>query len=103
MYKRQIKDRAGHIVEDLEAVDVPQDGRDVVLSIDRRIQYLVHRELLKAVEKHKALAGAAIVLDAKTGEVLAMANVPTYNPNNPVNIRGKTRNRAIVDLSLIHI
>ena len=96
--RRVIKDRAGHIVEDLEAVDVPQDGRDVVLSIDRRIQYLVHRELLKAVEKHKALAGAAIVLDAKTGEVLAMANVPTYNPNNPVNIRGKTRNRAIVDM-----
>lgn len=96
--RRVIKDRSGHIVEDLEAVKVPQDGHDVVLSIDRRIQYLAHRELAKAVEKHKALAGAAIVLDAKTGEVLAMVNVPTYNPNNPVNIKGKSRNRAIVDL-----
>jgi cell division protein FtsI (penicillin-binding protein 3) len=96
--RRVIKDRAGHIVEDLEAVKVPQDGRDVTLSIDRRIQYLAHRELAKAVELHKAKAGAAIVLDAKTGEVLAMANVPTYNPNNPVNIQGKSRNRAITDI-----
>jgi cell division protein FtsI (penicillin-binding protein 3) len=96
--RRVIKDRAGHIVEDLEAVKVPQDGRDVTLSIDRRIQYLAHRELSKAVELHKAKAGAAIVLDAKTGEVLAMANVPTYNPNNPVNIQGKSRNRAITDI-----
>ncbi|HYN53470.1 MAG TPA: penicillin-binding protein 2 [Methylotenera sp.] len=95
--RRVIKDRAGHIVEDLEAVKVPQDGHDVVLSIDRRIQYLAYRELLKAVEVNKATAGAAIVLDAKTGEVLAMANVPTYNPNNPKNIQGKSRNRAIVD------
>ncbi|HSH54251.1 MAG TPA: penicillin-binding protein 2 [Methylotenera sp.] len=96
--RRVIKDRAGHIVEDLEAVKVPQDGHDVVLSIDRRIQYLAHRELVKAVELHKAKAGAAIVLDARTGEVLAMANVPTYNPNNPVNIQGKARNRSITDV-----
>lgn len=95
--RRVIKDRAGHIVEDLEAVKVPQDGQDVVLSIDRRIQYLAHRELAKAVEQFKAKAGAAIVLDAKTGEVLAMVNVPTYNPNNRVNVQGKLRNRAITD------
>ncbi len=96
--RRVIKDRSGHIVEDLEAVNVPQDGRDVVLSIDRRIQYLAHREIARAVEASKALAGSVVVLDAKSGEVLAMANVPTYNPNNPVNIKGKTRNRAITDL-----
>lgn len=96
--RRVIKDRAGHIVEDLEAVKVPQDGHDVILSIDRRIQYLAHRELVRSVEKFKAKAGAAVVLDAKTGEVLAMVNVPTYNPNNPVNIAGKTRNRAITDM-----
>ena len=96
--RRVIKDRAGHIVEDLEAVKVPQDGHDIVLSIDRRIQYLAYRELLKAVNLYKAKAGAAIVLDAKTGEVLAMVNVPTYNPNNPVNIQGKSRNRAITDM-----
>lgn len=96
--RRVIKDRSGHIIEDLEAVKVPQDGHDVVLSIDRRIQYLAQRELARAVEAHSALAGAAIVLDARTGEVLAMVNVPTYNPNNPVNIQGKSRNRAIVDI-----
>lgn len=95
--RRVIKDRSGHIIEDLQAVKVPQDGRDVSLALDLRIQYIAHRELVKAVDENKAAAGAAIVLDAKTGEVLAMANVPTYNPNNPVNIKGKTRNRAIVD------
>ena len=95
--RRVIQDRQGHIVEDLEAVKVPQDGHDLVLSIDRRLQYLAFRELAKAVELHKAKAGAAVILDAKTGEVLAMVNLPTYNPNNPVNIKGKTRNRAITD------
>ena len=95
--RRVIQDRQGHIVEDLEAVKVPQDGHDLVLSIDRRLQYLAFRELAKAVELHKAKAGAAIILDAKTGEVLAMVNLPTYNPNHPVNIAGKTRNRAVTD------
>jgi cell division protein FtsI (penicillin-binding protein 3) len=92
-----IKDRQGHIVEDLEAVKLPQDGRDLVVSIDRKIQYLAYRELSKAVDENKAKAGAAVVLDAKTGEILAMVNLPTYNPNNPNNISGKSRNRAIVD------
>lgn len=96
--RRVIKDRQGRIVEELEAVRVPEDGKDLVLSIDRRVQYLAYRELAKAVERHQAKAGAAIVLDAKSGEVLAMANVPSYNPNNPVNLSGRARNRAIVDL-----
>jgi cell division protein FtsI (penicillin-binding protein 3) len=95
--RRVIQDRQGHIVGDLEAVKVPQDGHDLVLSIDRRLQYLAFRELAKAVEEHKAKAGAVVILDAKTGEVLAMVNLPTYNPNNPINIKGKTRNRAITD------
>ena len=95
--RRVIKDRQGRIVEDLEAVKVPQEGHDLVLSIDRRIQYLAFRELAKAVELYKAKAGAAVVLDAKTGEVLAMVNLPTYNPNNPMNIKGKTRNRVLTD------
>jgi cell division protein FtsI (penicillin-binding protein 3) len=95
--RRVIKDRSGHIIEDLQAVVVPQDGHDVALSLDLRIQYLAHRELLKAVQANKALAGSVIVLDAKTGEVLAMVNVPTYNPNNPIDIKGKTRNRGIID------
>lgn len=95
--RRVIKDRQGHIIEDLEAVKVPQEGRDLALSIDRRIQYLAHRELAKAVETNKAKAGGIVVIDAKTGEVLALANQPTYNPNNPVNLAGRSRNRAIVD------
>jgi cell division protein FtsI (penicillin-binding protein 3) len=96
--RRVIKDRQGHIVEDLEAVKVPQDGHDLVLSMDRKIQYLAYRELAHAVEAHKAKAGAAVVLDARTGEVLAMVNVPTYNPNKPVNMRGRSRNRTIIDI-----
>lgn len=96
--RKVIKDRQGRIVEDLEDVKVPQDGHDLVLSIDRRLQYLTFRELSRAVELQKAKAGAAVILDAKTGEVLAMVNLPTYNPNNPVNIKGKTRNRVITDV-----
>lgn len=96
--RRVIKDRQGHIVEDLEAVKLPQDGKDLALSIDRKIQYLAYRELAHAVDENKAKAGSAIVLDAKTGEVLAMVNLPTYNPNNPVNMAGRGRNRAIVDI-----
>lgn len=95
--RRVIKDRQGHIVEELEAVKVPQEGRDLALSIDRRIQYLAHRELAKAVELNKAKAGGIVVIDAKTGEVLALANQPTYNPNTPTNLAGRARNRAIVD------
>ncbi|HQR59773.1 MAG TPA: penicillin-binding protein 2 [Methylophilaceae bacterium] len=95
--RRVIKDRQGHIVEDLEAVRVPQDGHDLTLSIDRNIQYLAYRELAHAVEENKAKAGSIVVLDARTGEVLAMANQPSYNPNNPVNMAGRSRNRAITD------
>ena len=93
-----VKDRQGHIVDDLEAVKLPQDGRDLVVSIDRKIQYLAYRELAKAVEENKAKAGAAIVLNAKTGEILAMVNLPAYNPNNPIKDIAKSRNRAIIDL-----
>ncbi len=95
--RRVIKDRQGHIIEDQEAVKVPQDGHDLILSIDRKIQYLAYRELAHAVEVNQAKAGSIIVLDARTGEVLAMANLPTYNPNKPVNISGRSRNRAIID------
>jgi cell division protein FtsI (penicillin-binding protein 3) len=96
--RRVIKDRKGHIVEELEVISEPRDGQELVLSIDRRVQYLVFRELAKAVIKYKAKAASAVVLDAKTGEVLAMVNFPTYNPNNPTNIKGKTRNRAVTDM-----
>ncbi len=96
--RRVIKDRKGHVVEELEVISEPRDGEALVLSIDRRIQYLAFRELAKAVTKFNAKAASAVILDAKTGEVLAMVNLPTYNPNNPVNIKGKTRNRALTDM-----
>jgi cell division protein FtsI (penicillin-binding protein 3) len=97
--RRVIKDRLGHIVEDVESIRMPQHGQTLRLSIDARIQYLAHRELKAAVAAHRARAGGVVVLDASSGEVLAMANMPSYNPNN----RGRldpqrTRNRAVTDL-----
>ncbi|MDB5812448.1 MAG: peptidoglycan glycosyltransferase [Betaproteobacteria bacterium] len=97
--RRVIKDRLGRIVEDVESVRSPQQGRDLALSIDAKIQYLAYRELKNAVDTHRAKAGGIVVLDVNTGEVLAMANLPSYNPNN----RGKleprrTRNRTVTDL-----
>lgn len=97
--RRVIKDRPGHIIEDVESVKTPQEGRNLALSIDRSIQYLAYRELKSAVEMHKAKAGAIVVLDARTGEVLALANLPSYNPNNRVKLnRNSTRNRGITDV-----
>lgn len=96
--RRVIKDRIGHIIEDVESVKTPQEGRNLALSIDRSIQYLAFRELKSAVEAHKAKAGAIVVLNARTGEILAMANLPSYNPNNRVKLdRNSTRNRSITD------
>ncbi len=96
--RRVIKDRLGHIIEDVESIRVPQEGKTLALSIDRKIQYLAFRELKEAVEENKAKAGAIVVLDAKTGEILAMANMPSYNPNNRTKLAGgRTRNRAITD------
>ncbi len=97
--RRVIKDRLGQIVEDVESIRAPQNGQTLRLSIDARIQYLAYRELKAAVTAHRAKAGGIVVLDAVSGEVLAMVNLPTYNPNN----RGKfdpkrTRNRAVTDL-----
>jgi cell division protein FtsI (penicillin-binding protein 3) len=97
--RRVIKDRLGHIVEDVESIRAPQEGRDLTLSIDRKIQYLAYRELKAAVVEHKAKAGAIIALDARTGEILALANLPAFNPNNRVKLnRNSTRNRAVTDI-----
>ncbi len=94
-----IRDRKGRIVEDVENLRLPQNGRDLTLSIDSKLQYLAYRELRAAVSKHKAKAGAIVVLDVKTGEVLALANVPTFNPNNREKLdRDRTRNRVVTDL-----
>jgi cell division protein FtsI (penicillin-binding protein 3) len=94
-----IKDRKGRIVEDVESLRAPRDGEAVTLAIDQRLQFLAHRELKAAVEANKAKAGSLVILDAKTGEVLALVNQPDYNPNNRANVTGKqTRNRSVTDL-----
>lgn len=97
--RRVIKDRLGRIVEDVESIRTPKPGRDLALSIDAKIQYLAYRELRSAVAANQAKAGGIVVLDVRSGEVLAMANLPSYNPNNRGNFEPKrTRNRAVTDL-----
>lgn len=97
--KRVIRDRRGRIVENVDLVRAAQPGHDLTLSIDRRIQYLAHRELRNAINQFGASSGSAVVLDVATGEVLAMVNFPTFNPNavgsSP---RDAHRNRAVTDL-----
>ena len=96
--RRVIKDRIGRIVENVEKIRSPQPGQNLTLSIDSKIQYLAYRELKQAVETHRAKAGSVIILDAQSGEVLALANYPTYNPNQRSTIRKDSlRNRAFVD------
>ncbi|MDY7546489.1 penicillin-binding protein 2 [Glaciimonas sp. CA11.2] len=96
--RRVIKDRLGRIVEDIEAVKEPHDGRDLVLSIDSKIQYIAFTQLKEMVEKSKAKAGAIVVVDAKSGEVLALANLPSYNPNDRSILTGaQLRNRVMTD------
>ena len=97
--RRVIKDRLGHVVEDIESIRAPQPGRELVLSIDQRIQYLAYRELKSAISLNDAKAGSLVVLDVTTGELLALANWPSYNPNNRDTLKAsRSRNRAVVDL-----
>ena len=97
--KLVLKDRMGRIVEDIERIEAPEPGRDIATSIDLRIQYLAYRELKKAVQKHKASSGSAVVVDVLTGEVLAMVNQPSYNPNDRSQFKAsRYRNRAITDI-----
>ncbi len=96
--RRVIKDNKGRIIEDVEKIRPPKQGQNLVLSIDSRIQYLAHRELERAVSINKAKAGSIVVLDAQTGEVLAMANFPVYNPNKRSSFSNENfRNRALID------
>ena len=96
--RRVIKDRRGNIVEDVESVQVPQEGKDITLALDTKIQYLAYASLKKSIAEQKAKAGGIVVLDARNGEILALANFPTYNPNNRHRLIGaQLRNRALTD------
>ncbi len=96
--KRVIKDRMGNTIEDLEQVRPPRHGKDLTLSLNMQLQYLAFRELSAAVSENRAKAGALVAIDARTGEILALANVPAYNPNNRATMSPKRdRNRAVTD------
>ncbi len=97
--KRVIRDRMGHVVENVEQIRAPKPGQDLTLSIDRRIQFLAYNELKSTLEKSQADSGSMVVLDVKTGEVLAMVNLPTYNPNAVNGSKpDQRRNRAMTDV-----
>ena len=96
--RRVIRDRLGQIVEGVEGIRAAQEGKDLSLALDARIQSLAFSQLKAAVEQHRAKAGGIVVLDMTTGEVLALANLPTYNPNNRARLSGaQLRNRAVTD------
>ena len=96
--RRVIRDRMQQIVEDMESIKPAEDGRDLTLSIDARIQSNAFSQLSAALEAHRAKAAAVLVLDVVTGEVLALVNLPTYNPNNKSKRAGaQLRNRALTD------
>jgi cell division protein FtsI (penicillin-binding protein 3) len=96
--RRVIKNRLGHAVEDVGEVIAPVDGTDIALSIDSKIQFFAYQKLREAVLANKAQAGSVVVLDATTGEVLALTNYPSYQPNKRNNLSGaQLRNRALTD------
>ncbi|MCQ4309610.1 penicillin-binding transpeptidase domain-containing protein [Pseudomonas stutzeri] len=98
--KRQVlKDRRGRLIKDVQVVKNAKPGKALALSIDLRLQYLAHSELRKVVQEHGAKAASLVMVDVQTGEVLAMANQPTYNPNNRRNLQPSAmRNRALIDV-----
>jgi len=97
--KRVIRDGQARVVRDVESIQAPVTGRDLALSLDRRLQFLAYRELKAAVQHNKAKSGSAVILDVRTGEVLAMVNQPAYNPNgSKAGRRNRFRNRALTDV-----
>ena len=97
--KRVLRDRLGRIVEDVELVKPARPGRTLRASLDLRLQYLAYRELKQAVAENDAISGSVVMLDPATGEVLAMVNQPSYNPNNRTQLDpSRYRNRAITDI-----
>jgi cell division protein FtsI (penicillin-binding protein 3) len=96
--RRVVVDRLGRVVEEMAILQLPQNGKDLSLSIDSKIQFLAYNAVKSAVEKHQAKAGGAVVLDTQTGEILALANYPSYNPNDRKNLTGEQlRNRVLTD------
>ncbi len=97
--KRVLKDRLGRSIENVESIRPPHHGKDLRTSIDLRLQYLAYRTLKAAVKTHNARSGSVVILDVETGEVLAMVNQPTYNPNDRSQfVAERYRNRAITDI-----
>ncbi|EIK54240.1 penicillin-binding protein 3 [Stutzerimonas stutzeri TS44] len=98
--KRQVlKDRRGRLIKDVQVVQNAKPGKPMALSIDLRLQYLAHSELRNVVQEYGAKAASLVMVDVKTGEILAMANQPTYNPNNRRNLQpAAMRNRAMIDV-----
>ena len=97
--KRVLRDRLGQAIKDVESIRSPSPGQDLTLTIDRRIQYVTYRALSRGVATNKARAGSAVVIDVHTGEVLAMVNQPSYNPNNRSDrVSERYRNRAVTDV-----
>jgi len=97
--RRVVKDRLGHIVDEINSIKPAKSGKHLILSIDRRIQYMVYQALKKVALAHTISSGSVVVLDSQTSEVLAMANFPSYNPNRrPGYEDGRYRNRALTDV-----
>ncbi|MES2889963.1 MAG: penicillin-binding protein 2 [Pseudomonadota bacterium] len=96
--RRVLKDRLGRVVEDVGEAVAPMEGQDLTLSIDSKVQFFAYQRLREAVQEHKAKAGSVVVLDSRTGEVLALANYPSYSPADRRNMTGaQLRNRALTD------
>ncbi|QQD24866.1 penicillin-binding protein 2 [Venatoribacter cucullus] len=97
--RQVVKDLYGNVIKQLQVRDVAQPGGDLQLTLDLRLQYLAYRELKAAVNQHKASSGSAVLLDARSGDVLALVSQPSYNPNNRAALRPEhMRNRAVADL-----
>lgn len=96
--KRVLRDRHGRNIEDVERLREPDPGHDLTLTLDKRLQYVAYRELTSAVERHNAVGGSVVLLDADNGDILAMVNRPSFNPNRRSEMTGdRYRNRAVTD------
>lgn len=94
-----VRDRLGRVIRDVENIRPARPGGDITLTLDQRVQYLAYRELKAAVQAHGARSGSAVIMDVHTGDILAMVNQPSHNPNNRGSLRREaSRNRAVTDL-----